>query len=293
MYIQKSKLTNDVLGDINISLAIIKLNENEKYIRISQKSSIMRHIKIYPILNDDYNNIIKFKINKGLLDEFDYGENLLTGSNVVNNTYISATNGSEIAYNSWDSTDFVNVKSYRKLAIVYEKTNPVNSYSGMYDSEKNYISKVYVERNMLDAQKGKISILNIPENVTYIRLSSNRENLNNIEIRPIIERQSESDFINQNIKIDASILTDEKIIPDYYIDANGGEVSYKGWSETDYLDLSNYNKVLIIGNSDAYNAIYDENKKFIQSANFTGNSIFNSKIGNVGAEIVYIKNRML
>ena len=28
MYIQKSKLTNDVLGDINISLAIIKLNEN-------------------------------------------------------------------------------------------------------------------------------------------------------------------------------------------------------------------------------------------------------------------------
>lgn len=290
MYIQKSKLTNDVLGDINISLAIIKLNENEKYIRISQKSSIMRHIKIYPILNDDYNNTIKFKINKGLLDEFDYGENLLTGSNVVNNTYISATNGSEIAYNSWDSTDFVNVKSYRKLAIVYEKTNPVNSYSGMYDSEKNYISKVYVERNMLDAKKGKISILNIPENVTYIRLSSNRENLNNIEIRPIIERQSESDFINQNIKIDASILTDEKIIPDYYIDANGGEVSYKGWSETDYLDLSNYNKVLIIGNSDAYNAIYDENKKFIQSANFTGNSIFNSKIGNVGAEIVYIKN---
>lgn len=290
MYIQKSKLTNDVLGDINISLAIIKLNENEKYIRISQKSSIMRHIKIYPILNDDYNNTIKFKINKGLLDEFDYGENLLTGSNVVNNTYISATNGSEIAYNSWDSTDFVNVKSYRKLAIVYEKTNPVNSYSGMYDSEKNYISKVYVERNMLDAKKGKISILNIPENVTYIRLSSNRENLNNIEIRPIIERQSESDFINQNIKIDASILTDEKIIPDYYIDANGGEVSYKGWSETDYLDLSIYNKVLIIGNSDAYNAIYDENKKFIQSANFTGNSIFNSKIGNVGAEIVYIKN---
>lgn len=290
MYIQKSKLTNDVLGDINISLAIIKLNENEKYIRISQKSSIMRHIKIYPILNDDYNSTIKFKINKGLLDEFDYGENLLTGSNVVNNTYISATNGSEIAYNSWDSTDFVNVKSYRKLAIVYEKTNPVNSYSGMYDSEKNYISKVYVERNMLDAKKGKISILNIPENVTYIRLSSNRENLNNIEIRPIIERQSESDFINQNIKIDASILTDEKIIPDYYIDANGGEVSYKGWSETDYLDLSIYNKVLIIGNSDAYNAIYDENKKFIQSANFTGNSIFNSKIGNVGAGIVYIKN---
>lgn len=280
MYIQKSKLTNDVLGDINISLAIINLNENEKYIRISQKSSIMRHIKIYPILNDDYNNTIKFKINKGLLDEFDYGENLLTGSNVVNNTYISATNGSEIAYNSWDSTDFVNVKSYRKLAIVYEKTNPVNSYSGMYDSEKNYISKVYVERNMLDAKKGKISILNIPENVTYIRLSSNRENLNNIEIRPIIERQSESDFINQNIKIDASILTDEKIIPDYYIDANGGEVSYKGWSETDYLDLSIYNKVLIIGNSDAYNAIYDENKKFIQSANFTGNSIFNSKKSN-------------
>ena len=280
MYIQKSKLTNDVLGDINISLAIINLNENEKYIRISQKSSIMRHIKIYPILNDDSNNTIKFKINKSLLDEFDYGENLLTGSNVVNNTYISATNGSEIAYNSWDSTDFVNVKSYRKLAIVYEKTNPVNSYSGMYDSEKNYISKVYVERNMLDAKKGKISILNIPENVTYIRLSSNRENLNNIEIRPIIERQSESDFINQNIKIDASILTDEKIIPDYYIDANGGEVSYKGWSETDYLDLSIYNKVLIIGNSDAYNAIYDENKKFIQSANFTGNSIFNSKKSN-------------
>ena len=76
---------------------------------------------------------------------------------------------------------------------------------------------------------------------------------------------------------------------DYYIEENGKDVSYKGWSETDYFDLSKYKSLLVIGNDNIYNAIYDKNKQFIKTVNFFGTTLYNSKIGDVGTDIAYIK----
>lgn len=185
--IRKSKVTNELLGEVNVSVSIVNLNENEKYIRISQVSEIMNHIKIYPILDENYNNIIELNINKSILNEYNFGENIFENDKIIKNN----------------------------------------------ESIKNYT--------------------------------------------------------NQNIKIGENILSNELIISDYYIDTNGGEESYKGWSTTDYLNLENYKRILITNNNNEFNAIYDKDKKFIKTLNFLNCNLYNSKIGYVGAEIAYIK----
>ena len=53
---------------------------------------------------------------------------------------------------------------------------------------------------------------------------------------PILNKEV-TNYTNQNIKIEDSILNSENIIDDYYIEEDGKDVSYKGWSETDYFDL--------------------------------------------------------
>ena len=264
--ISKKKITNDILGQINISISVLNIKENEKYIRI-------------------------FKNYLGLfsmIDEYSYGENIFENGKIIKNTYIDAKNGNEIKYNSWDSTDFINVEGYHRVVISYDGTSPVNSYSAMYDSEKKYVSKISVDVSTIDLEKGKIVILRIPENVKYIRLSKNSGTLDNIKVFPVKDKKL-TNYINQNIKIEDSIIKSENIIEDYYIESNGKDVSYNGWSETDYLDLSKYKSVLVIGNDNVYNAIYDKDKNFIGTLNFSGSTLYNSKIGDVGAEISYIK----
>ena len=152
----------------------------------------------------------------------------------------------------------------RRIAIAYEGTTPVNSYSAMYDSKKKYVSKISVAANTIDLEKGNIVILKIPENVKYIRLSTDSGNLDNIKVYPILNKEV-TNYTNQNIKIEDSILNSENIIDDYYIEKDGKDVSYKGWSETDYFDLSKYKSLLVIGNDNIYNAIYDKDKQFIKT----------------------------
>ena len=109
--------------------------------------------------------------------------------NIIKNTYINATNGDEVKYTSWDSTDFIDVGGYTKVAIAYEGTTPVNSYSAMYDSKKKYVSKISVAVNTIDLEKGNIVILKIPENVKYIRLSTDSGHLDNIKVYPIVNKE--------------------------------------------------------------------------------------------------------
>ena len=173
VWFEKNKVTNDVLGQVNVSISVLNLKKNEKYLRVSERSSVINHIRIYPILNEDFNNVIEFDINSGLIDEYNFGENIFENGNIIKDTYINATNGDEVKYASWDSTDFIDVGGYTKVAIAYEGTTPVNSYSAMYDSKKKYVSKISVDVNTIDLEKGNIVILKIPENVKYIRLSKN------------------------------------------------------------------------------------------------------------------------
>ena len=232
---------------------------------------------------------LEFDINVDLLHEYNFGNDIFKNTKILHNTYISSSNGEETTYNSWDATDFIQVGSYSQIAIAYGSTNPINSYSAMYDSQKKYVSKLSVKTTTIDSEKGNLIILAIPSNVEYIRLSSVVGIFNDVKIFPIVANNSKSNSETyQNIEVENSILSNEQIIDNYYIGKdNGKEVSYNGWSETEYLDLSKYKSIIIVGNDNSFNAIYDENKKFIKTLNFSSSTLYNPQLGNIGAEIAY------
>ena len=59
----------------------------------------------------------------------------------------------------------------------------------------------------------------------------------------------------------------------YINSSNGALTSYSGWQSSEYMDISNYNKIVIYSQGnlpDSWNAYYDENKNFIKSINISG-----------------------
>lgn len=68
-------------------------------------------------------------------------------------------------------------------------------------------------------------------------------------------------------------LWDGTLIPDVYIERNGVETPYNGWSATDYLEIPNVSTIYRAGNITTanYNAWYDDTKTFISY--FGGGSV--------------------
>ena len=50
--------------------------------------------------------------------------------------------------------------------------------------------------------------------------------------------------------------------PNTFIDNGGVEVSYNGWTSTDFIDISAYSTIYTISLYERFNAFYDENKTF-------------------------------
>ncbi len=59
---------------------------------------------------------------------------------------------------------------------------------------------------------------------------------------------------------------DLNLTSDVYIDGSGNEVSYNGWSATDYLEIENSDVYIAYSyEANAYNAFYDSSKAFIST----------------------------
>lgn len=203
--IRKSKVTNELLGEVNVSVSIVNLNENEKYIRISQVSEIMNHIKIYPILDENYNNIIELNINKSILNEYNFGENIFENDKIIKNTYINAINGESIlsdelmisdyyidttggeaSYKGWSTTDYLNLENYKRILI----TNNNNEFNAIYDKDKKFIKTLnFFNCNLYNSKIGyvgaEIAYIEVTDIFKYIRLSNNTNKLKNVKIYPI------------------------------------------------------------------------------------------------------------
>lgn len=87
----------------------------------------------------------------------DYTDTAWDGT-LIANTYIDVNTGSQLSYNGWSSTDYIDINSAEKL---YRCGSIVNvNYNAFYNSSKAYISGF-----------GAGSITNAPANAKYVRLS--------------------------------------------------------------------------------------------------------------------------
>lgn len=277
--IEKTVINNEKLGDVEISMFILNFNQNEKYLRISDSESNLKHIKVYPA-NSDLNNILKVSLDP--YDHYQFDKNLLN-DNFINDTYINITDGKQISYTGWKSTDYINVEEYEKLMIY----GGITSYNAMYDSEKNFIKSLNTSTRF-NVSLGNYIVVDIPENVSYIRLSGT--DFKNKRICPVSQ---DYDDIYHN-RIDSSAIGSNivgSLIKNTYIDnTNGNEIEYNNWDSTDFLDISNYKGIVIKKHSDKYNACYDSSKNAIRNGiAFSNNGyIENDVLGRIGANINYL-----
>lgn len=280
--IEKTIINNERLGDVEVSMFILQPNQNEKYLRISAAESTLSHIKVYPA-NNDLNNILKVSLDP--YEHYQFEENLLEG-NFINNTYINNKDGKEISYTGWKSTDYINVEGHEKLMIYRGLT----MYNAMYDAEKKFIKNLDISTKY-NVNIGSYSVVEIPNNVSYIRLSGTDSNFENMKICPVSQNYNDiyKNRMNSS-EIGENIIG--SLIKNTYIDAtNGNEIEYNGWDSTDFLDISKYKGIVIKNHDDKYNACYDSSKNSIRngigftSAKYDIGYIENDVLGRIGANI--------
>lgn len=280
--IEKTIINNERLGDVEVSMFILQPNQNEKYLRISATESTLSHIKVYPA-NNDLNNILKVSLDP--YEHYQFEENLLEG-NFINNTYINNKDGKEISYTGWKSTDYINVEGHEKLMIYRGLT----MYNAMYDAEKKFIKNLDISTKY-NVNIGSYSVVEIPNNVSYIRLSGTDSNFENMKICPVSQNYNDiyKNRMNSS-EIGENIIG--SLIKNTYIDAtNGNEIEYNGWDSTDFLDISKYKGIVIKNHDDKYNACYDSSKNSIRngigftSAKYDIGYIENDVLGRIGANI--------
>lgn len=67
---------------------------------------------------------------------------------------------------------------------------------------------------------------------------------------------------------------DLNLTPDVYIDGSGNEISYNGWSATDFLEIENRDVYIAYSyESNNYNAFYDSSKAFISTFSSTSGKL--------------------
>ena len=291
----KQKLHNDLLGDVKVSLSILTIDEGQKYLRISETDSNLNHIRIYGIINNDFNGIFNFNIAQRAVTGYHYGNNIFNPNQIVKKCYINKSNGNQIDYASWDSTDFVEVSGYKKIIIVSEKNGTeFSEYNAMYDKDKKFISNLNVSNSAKEYyfDGGCYIILNIPDNVNYIRLSTAQNVLDSVNIYGLIENENKSSslYIKSNLSMGDNILNNGTNINNTYIATDGKLTNYNGWTSTDFIDISLYKSVIIANHSGKFNAIYNDSKQFVSGITFN-NYLDNETIGKVGIEVAYFTTK--
>lgn len=80
----------------------------------------------------------------------------------IANKYISDTDGSEVSYNGWSATDFLDVSGTSLTVVGLSGTSGQVSYNAFYDTTKAFISNFSFTTQ----------IISIPSTAKYVRFSA-------------------------------------------------------------------------------------------------------------------------
>lgn len=291
--INKARVKNSELGDLYLSLNILKVEEGFKYLRISAKTSVLNNVKIYPVLNDDFNMVLDYNITAF---QVLFGDSLYNSSNNSLNTYINNTNGALIGYTAWQSSEYIDVSNYEKIIIASDYNSLLSNWNAFYDENKNFVKNLncssltkYYNKNI-----GYYIMIDIPDGVNYLRISEKNSIMTALKIYENIAFDYEKNE-PQNLKIGENAYNYEEIVTNTYIDTgNGAEIAYNGWSSSNYIDIGNYDDWIIVGDSEflsEWNAFYDENKNFVSSFDCSNMKLYNRVLGNQSASMCVINRK--
>lgn len=290
--INKVQVKNSELGNLYLGLNILKVEDSFKYIRISASTSVLNGVKIYPVLNDDFNMVLDYNI---LSFQFIFGDNIYNPSDNKLNTYINSSNGSLVSYNGWQSSDYIDISGHKRIAIASESGTLLSSWNAFYDSDNNYIISLNVSSYSKTYNKdfGYYILVDVPSDANYLRMSEKDSVMKNLKVYPIIEYDYTKNEA-QNLKIGDNIYNAQNNTVNSYISKSGEEIAYDGWSSSEYIYIGDYDEWIIVGDSGVsseWNAYYDTNKSFISAFTCSDTKLYNKVLGYQYASLCIINRR--
>lgn len=290
--INKVQVKNSELGNLYLGLNILKVEDSFKYIRISASTSVLNGVKIYPVLNDDFNMVLDYNI---LSFQVLFGDNIYNPSDNKLNTYINSSNGLLVGYNGWQSSDYIDLSGHKRIAIASESGTLLSNWNAFYDSDNNFIKNLngasYSKAYNKDI--GYYILVDVPSGANYLRMSEKDSVMKNLKVYSIIEYDYTKNEA-QNLKIGDNFYNIQNNTINSYISKSGEEIAYDGWSSSEYIYIGDYDDWIIVGDSGAsyeWNAYYDTNKSFISSFNCFDTKLYNKVLGYQYASLCIINRK--
>ena len=108
-----------------------------------------------------------------------FKDGIISFDEIIPNTYISNANGTEVSYNGWDSTNFIDIGDIGGFISVSENGSSI--YNVYYDSNKTFLSSFTILSDE--------NLYIIPTNAKYMRVSGSRTFMSEIIIKRVSKEQ--------------------------------------------------------------------------------------------------------
>lgn len=179
----------------------------------------------------------------------------LVNPKITNNLYVNAE-GTITGYDGWDLAD-IPVLGGDKI-IIYSPTD--SKYNAMYFA--NYANFKNVEL------KNGLNYIDIPDGYRSFVVSNEREIMK--KVRFLVFPMQVINSNNEKLKkADKGKVLFNKVPYTYINNVDGNEINSDTYSSSDFIELTDCKNFVIECQEDSYsNALYDENKNFIQSIEY-------------------------
>lgn len=179
----------------------------------------------------------------------------LVNPKITNNLYVNAE-GTIIGYDGWDLAD-IPVLGGDKI-IIYSPTD--SKYNAMYFA--NYANFKNVEL------KNGLNYIDIPDGYRSLVVSNEREIMK--KVRFLVFPMQVINSNNEKLKkADKGKALFNKVSYTYINNVDGNEINSDTYSSSDFIELTDCKNFVIECQEDSdSNALYDENKNFIQSIEY-------------------------
>lgn len=92
---------------------------------------------------------------------------ILSNETLIPNVYIDKNNGSQVGYNTWSATDYIDVEGITDLYLCSSATSAADrEYNAWYDSNKTFIGNFWL-----------VPHITVPSTARYMRMSAKTENI--------------------------------------------------------------------------------------------------------------------
>lgn len=211
-----------------------------------------------PINREDISDSIlcdfSYSLKEWTIDRYPIGK-------IFRNTWINGY-GNEEPSSGWSSTDYLQIKEGHTTLCVY--TTVATDWVLFYNSSKTYMSG------------GSLAVgytyVTVPENARYVRISNTDAGIDSLVVY-------DDDKIHNAIH--NGYLDSSRLISDVWLNANGVEEVYSGWSATPFIEIPEGYTKLIVSSQDnlTWNWFYDSNRGTVSRFSTNGTKIHNIPSG--------------